>query len=339
MYHVFLQVNCAKLYYDGLSDGCFVHNYVKGIKSTRLNFLVIIVMQVPYFSDPSHDTEAYRELVAHWGDGLCHPHKKRHDFFCHEKGNLLGYPIKTTLGFPETFVLIIFFYYCPPIIYMTVVSIRFYGAKNWLNGVLGNPAYFVLPVTTCLSFYEKTNSYQIGPEENGKKEEPTDQSQCPDHRESSQEDQNVHSPEAEARFQFKEMGVEQEGEETQSNANSNQDQNSTEGQVSIIQENDSECCVVTMCEVRGEQVQNKVMKQTVSESNPISFDEKEENKTNVPTSMEMTFSVSQSNVLYGYYMCLTTLLLSVSFLNSDRKFSSFLSLRQIFLIDKPDFYV
>ena len=149
-----------------------------------------------------------------------------------------------------------------------IIIIRFYGAKNWLNGVLGNPAYFILPVTTCLSFYEKTNSYQIGTEENGRKEEPMDQSQYPDHRESSQE----------------------------------------------------------------EQVQNKVMKQTVSESNIISFDDKEETKTNVSTSMEMTYSVSQSNMLYGYYMCLTTLLLSASFFNRDCKYSSFFSLRQILLI-------
>ena len=87
-------------------------------------------------------------------------------------------------------------------------------------------------------------------------------------------------------------------------------------------------------ELRGEQVQNKVMKQTVSESNIISFGDKEENKTNVSTSMEMTYSVSQSNMLYGYYMCLTTLLLSASFFNADRKFSSFLSLRQ-FLLKSP----
>ena len=262
MCHGSLQVNCAKLYSNCLYDGCCVHNYVKGIKSTRLNFLVIVHMQFPYFSDPSHDTEAYRELMERWGDGLCHPHKKRHDFFCHEKGNLLGFPIKTSLGFPNTFVCLIFIYYFPPIIYMTVVSIRFYGAKNWLNGVLGNPAYFILPVTTCLSFYEKTNSYQIGTEENGRKEEPMDQ------RESSQ----------------------------------------------------------------GEPVQNKVMKQTVSESNIISFDDKEETKTNVSTSMEMTYSVSQSNMLYGYYMCLTTLLLSASFFNRDCKYPSFFSLRQILLI-------
>ena len=230
-------------------------------------------MQFPYFSDPSHDTEAYRELVERWGDGLCQPQKKRHDFFCHEKGNLLGFPIKTSLGFPDTFVYLIFIYYFPPTFYMTVVSIRFYGAKNWLNGVLGNPAYFILPVTTCLSFYEKTNSYQIGTEENGRKEEPMDQSHSHDHSESSQD-------------------------------------------------------------VRGEPVQNEVMKQTVSESNILSFDDKEETKTNVSTSMEMTYSVSQSNMLYGYYMCLTTLLLSASFFNADRKFSSFLSLRQ-FLLKSP----
>ena len=83
---------------------------------------------------------------------------------------------------------------------------------------------------------------------------------------------------------------------------------------------------------QGEPVQNKVMKQTVSESNIISFDDKEETKTNVSTSMEMTYSVSQSNMLYGYYMCLTTLLLSASFFNRDCKYPSFFSLRQILLI-------
>ena len=93
-------------------------------------------MQFQYFADPSHDTEAYRELVEQWWDGLCLPHGQRNDYFCHEKDPVFGSH--------KTYVL----------------CIRFYGAKNWLNGVLGNPAYFILSITTCLSFYEKTNSYE-----------------------------------------------------------------------------------------------------------------------------------------------------------------------------------
>ena len=269
-------------------------------------------------------------------------------------------------NFTQTFLygplFIISINYLPPIVYIAVVSIRFYGAKNWLDGVLKNPAYFILPVTTCLSFYEKTNSYQIETCENdntnlsNSKEKEIDREKAPkklsnsvlsDEHEDSKEDQSVHS--AEASFQLKGMGVNQ-ADENQSKI-SYYDQNSTEDQVihstenmnqnpnaiyvsddtsSNIdidnQKNDSQHAVVNICGEIEDQVQNssKAKNQTVSkkawsESNTVSSSDKEENKTNTTATMEMTFSVRQSNILYAYYMCLTTLLLLVNYLSRLRQ--------------------
>ena len=274
-------------------------------------------MQFQYFADPSHDTEAYHELVEHWWDGLCLPHPfQRKDYFCHDKDPKYGFYF---LDHPKMYISLIVLYYFPPLIYGTVISVRFYGAKNWLNGVLGNPAYFIFPITTGLSFYEKTNSY----------ENETDRNvhfiHGLDHGE-SQKNQNVHS--SEDRFQLKGIGLKL-ADGTQSSTNSH-DQKSIEEQVVSIevdhQENDSEHTVVSMCEVREEQVHSnsEVKNQTVSESDTVSSSVNEENKANSSTSMEMTFSVSQSFMLYGYYMCITTFLILVSFFGTDGKFSSIL---------------
>ena len=86
---------------------------------------------------------------------------------------------------------------------------------------------------------------------------------------------------------------------------------------------------MSICEVREEEVygNSEAKNQTVSESNTVSSCVKEENKTNSSTSsMEMTFSVSQSNVLYGYYLCETTFTLLLLYLGYDGKFSSIISL-------------
>ena len=174
------------------------------------------------------------------------------------------------------FVYLIFLYYFPPIIYVTVVSIRFYGAKNWLNGVLGNPAYFILPITTCLSFYEKTNSYENYETDSFYYD---NHGLYLDHGEKLQENQNDQS--SEDRFQLKGIGVKL-ADETQSSTNSH-DQKSIEGQVTSIevdQENNSEHSVVSICEIREEQLQcsSEAKNQTdVSESNTVSSSVNKEN--------------------------------------------------------------
>ena len=316
-------------------------------------------MQFQYFAHPSHDTEAYRELEELWYDGICLKHKHRDDFFCQERSNnlLKGWNFTQTFLYGPLFVISLT--YLPPIIYIAFVSIRFYGAKNWLDRVLKNPAYIILPVTTCLSFYENTNSYQIqthGTDNanlSNSQEKETDRVKAPEKQansalshehEESQKNKNVHS--SEASFQ-KGMDVKQE-DENQSNTNYN-DQKSTEDQVvhstenlnenpnvlddtfSNIDVDDNEHAVVIICEEIEEQDQehdSEAKSQTVSnkawsESNTESPIDKEENKTNA-TAMEMTFSVSQSNILYAYYMCLTTLLLLTNYLSRlrQRKFLS-----------------
>ena len=41
-------------------------------------------------------------------------------------------------------------------IYIIFISIRFYGLKNWINEVINDPVYFLFPLLTSLSFYEKS---------------------------------------------------------------------------------------------------------------------------------------------------------------------------------------
>ena len=46
--------------------------------------------------------------------------------------------------------------YLPTMIYIVFISIRFYGLKNWINDIFNDPVYFLFPILTSLSFYEKT---------------------------------------------------------------------------------------------------------------------------------------------------------------------------------------
>ena len=41
-------------------------------------------------------------------------------------------------------------------IYIIFISIRFYGLKNWIYEVINDPVYFLFPILTSLSFYEKS---------------------------------------------------------------------------------------------------------------------------------------------------------------------------------------
>ena len=360
MYHVSLQVYCARLYSNYLVYLSSLQIHVKGIISTRLNFLINIVTQFQYFADPSHDTEAYREVEELWYDGLCLKHKHRDDFFCQERSNnlLKGWNFTQTFLYGPLFVISLTF--LPPIIYIAVVSIRFYGAKNWLDRVLKNPAYIILPVTTCLSFYERINSYKIQTDRNdstnlpNSQEKETDREKAPENQlqansslSHEQEKENIHS--SEASFQ-KGMDVKKE-DENRSNTNYNY-QKSTEDQVVHSTENlnenpkeiyalddtfsnivvdDNEHAVVIICEEIEDQDQDhysKAKNQTVSkkswsDSNNACYHDNEENKTSA-AAMEMTFSVSQSSTLYAYYMCLTTLLLLTNYLSRlrQRKFLS-----------------
>ena len=143
-------------------------------------------------------------------------------------------------------------------------------------------------------------------------------------------------------------------DENQSNTNYH-DQKSTEDQVlhstenlnenpneiyvsddtfSNIDVDNNEHAVVIICEeIEERDHESKAKNQTVSkkawsESNTASSNDNEENKTNA-AAIEMTFSVSQSNVLYGYYLCETTFTLLLLYLGYDGKFSSVIFLRHI----------
>ena len=45
--------------------------------------------------------------------------------------------------------------------YIIYLSIRFYGLKGWISEIINDPVYFIFPILTSLSFYEKSKlNYQ-----------------------------------------------------------------------------------------------------------------------------------------------------------------------------------
>ena len=57
-------------------------------------------------------------------------------------------------------LILIAFLYLPTIIYVTKISINFYGWKNWMTSILNDPVYFIFPILTSMSFYGKPKSPQ-----------------------------------------------------------------------------------------------------------------------------------------------------------------------------------
>ena len=43
--------------------------------------------------------------------------------------------------------------YLPTMIYVILISIRFYGFKKWISEIINEPVYFIFPILTSLSFY------------------------------------------------------------------------------------------------------------------------------------------------------------------------------------------
>ena len=83
------------------------------------------------------------------------PKKTNHFTFYKEKEVLTF--TEATLIAP---LILIAFLYLPTIIYVTKISINFYGWKNWMTSILNDPVYFIFPILTSMSFYGKPKSPQ-----------------------------------------------------------------------------------------------------------------------------------------------------------------------------------
>ena len=70
-----------------------------------------------------------------------------------QEGNPLTFT-QATVYAPLILILIL---YLPTMIYIVFVSIRFYGLQRWINEIMSDPVYFIFPILTSLSFYEKAN--------------------------------------------------------------------------------------------------------------------------------------------------------------------------------------
>ena len=69
-----------------------------------------------------------------------------------QEGNVLSFT-EATVYAPLILIIIL---YLPTMIYIVFISIRFYGLQNWINQIIYDPVYFLFPILTSLSFYEKT---------------------------------------------------------------------------------------------------------------------------------------------------------------------------------------
>ena len=72
-----------------------------------------------------------------------------------------GNPITFTQATVYAPLILILILYLPTIIYIVFVSIRFYGLQSWINEIMSDPVYFIFPILTSLSFYEKAKKYDI----------------------------------------------------------------------------------------------------------------------------------------------------------------------------------
>ena len=69
-----------------------------------------------------------------------------------QEGNVLSFT-EATVYAPLILIIIL---YLPTMIYIVFISIRFYGLQSWINEIIYDPVYFLFPILTSLSFYEKT---------------------------------------------------------------------------------------------------------------------------------------------------------------------------------------
>ena len=117
----------------------------------------------------------YRNIQIAWGkilpgslcqaihlQGLFLQGKDKHIFIFNDGAKWYAHPIcqeAEVLTFTEATVvaplILITFLYLPTILYVTRISIRFYGWKNWMTSVLNDPVYFIFPILTSMSFYGK----------------------------------------------------------------------------------------------------------------------------------------------------------------------------------------
>ena len=133
-----------------------------------------IFLQYQYFPHPSHDTEGYRELEERWYRGLClhwfqDSTRDPTQYFCRIHKNNLTFT-QATVYVPLVLILIL---YLPTITYVIYLSNRFYGFEKWISELINDPVYFIFPILTSLSFYEKSKlNFQENHENNGQHSAP-----------------------------------------------------------------------------------------------------------------------------------------------------------------------
>ena len=58
-------------------------------------------------------------------------------------------------------MMLITFLYLPTVVCVLCQSIRFYGWRKWVTGVLDDPILFIFPILTSMSFYKKADNQGI----------------------------------------------------------------------------------------------------------------------------------------------------------------------------------
>ena len=98
--------------------------------------------------------------------GICVKYSVRSRFFCFTE--MMTFT-EATFYAPMTIVVLIFF---PTFAYLNYCSIKFYGWKHWVSGVLDNPTYYIFSIFTNISFYEykEPDATSLAPSPNNSKD-------------------------------------------------------------------------------------------------------------------------------------------------------------------------
>ena len=180
--------------------------------------------------------------------------------------------------------------YLPTILYVVVVSMKFYGIKNWFSSILDNPVYFIFPVLTSMSFYGK-QSHQNEMNNISLKNVSDDQIER-DHNTDIKEDSNDAMPLESADS----VRMENESIETKDEASKDDDEDSisvfTHNSSNIFQDNSKSCA--------EEAIEPKEVQMHIQDT---------ENVKTSNLKKRHVFSPEQSIVLYilfmiGYLFCI-----------------------------------
>ena len=125
-----------------------IQSYIISIAIKSLMYKFVSKFQ--HFAPHTEDNQMFRELEEYYYRGLCLTDWEKPKNFCSFQDVLTF--TEATLIIP-LFMLVIL--YLPSILYICIISFKFYRGERWSREVLADPILFIFPLFTCISFYHK----------------------------------------------------------------------------------------------------------------------------------------------------------------------------------------